>query len=179
MNRAARPVSNSGRPLSGFARPSSSALQPGASLERALTANRGTTARPVTSSGRYVRLGTASMLAGCGDVFIDVNKIDMKKYAKRHGLARALCDYLLQVENNPKRALDLCSHATKYSSFSDWWWKERLGKCYYQLGLLRDAEKQFLSSLKNNNMVLTNLELCKVYLKMDQPLKALQGYEKV
>ena len=31
----------------------------------------------------------------------------------------------------------------------DWWWKARLGKCYYQLGLMRDAEKQFRSSLKN------------------------------
>lgn len=31
----------------------------------------------------------------------------------------------------------------------DWWWKARLGKCYYQLGLLRDAERQFVSSLKN------------------------------
>lgn len=31
----------------------------------------------------------------------------------------------------------------------DWWWKARLGKCYYQLGMMRDAEKQFRSSLKN------------------------------
>ncbi len=31
----------------------------------------------------------------------------------------------------------------------DWWWKARLAKCYYRLGLLRDAEKQFISALKN------------------------------
>ncbi len=30
----------------------------------------------------------------------------------------------------------------------DWWWKARLGKCYYQLGLLREAEKQLRSSIK-------------------------------
>lgn len=33
--------------------------------------------------------------------------------------------------------------------FQDWWWKARLGKCYYQLGLLRESEKQFKSSLAN------------------------------
>lgn len=44
----------------------------------------------------------------------------------------------------------------------DWWWKARLGKCYYQLGMLRDAEKQFLSALKTTDMVTTVLELSKV-----------------
>lgn len=44
----------------------------------------------------------------------------------------------------------------------DWWWKARLGKCYYQLGMLREAEKQFLSALKSADMVTTVLELSKV-----------------
>ncbi len=52
----------------------------------------------------------------------------------------------------------------------------RLGKAYYQLGMLRDAEKQFLSSLKQQEMVLTYLELAKVYLKLDQPNSALDMY---
>ena len=34
------------------------------------------------------------------------------------------------------------------AEYKDWWWKARLGKCYYQLGLNRDAERQFLSVLK-------------------------------
>ena len=46
----------------------------------------------------------------------------------------------------------------------DWWWKARLGKCYYQLGMLREAEKQFLSALKTADMVTTVLELSKVAL---------------
>ena len=46
----------------------------------------------------------------------------------------------------------------------DWWWKARLGKCYYQLGMLREAEKQFLSALKTADMVTTVLELGKVAL---------------
>ena len=43
--------------------------------------------------------------------------------------------------------------------------------------MLRDAEKQFLSSLKQQEMVLTYLELAKVYLKLDQPNSALDMYE--
>lgn len=81
----------------------------------------------------------------------------------------------------------------------DWWWKARLGKCYYQLGLLRDAERQFKSSLGQGQgaaaaaaagvvgggsggpsgpgsnglnggavMISCVLELCKIYLRMDQ-----------
>lgn len=77
----------------------------------------------------------------------------------------------------------------------DWWWKARLGKCYYQLGLLRDAERQFKSALGqgqatssamgagasaaglgptsnglNGGAVIIScvLELCKIYLRMDQ-----------
>ena len=49
---------------------------------------------------------------------------------------------------------------------------------YYQQ-LYRDVEKQFKSSLKEHggNMIVTHLELAKVYLKMDQPLKALEVYK--
>ena len=103
----------------------------------------------------------------------------MKKYAARPALSRVLCDYLLYHDHNPKKALELCAHATKFCEFKDWWWKARLGKCYYQLGLYRDAEKQFKSSLKEHggNMIVTHLELAKVYLKMDQPLKALEVYK--
>jgi len=118
---------------------------------------------------------------------------------------------MLYVDHNPKRALELCSQCTKLSDYRDWWWKERLGKCYFQLGMFRDAEKQFLSSQKNCGTVLATLDLCKVrcnplqqeqrscalcaevsaltkpsfslssiqvYMKMDQPLKALEAYEK-
>ncbi len=43
-----------------------------------------------------------------------------------------------------------------------------MGKCYYQLGLFRDAEKQYKSALKEQEMIVTSLELCKVYLRLDQ-----------
>lgn len=62
------------------------------------------------------------------------------------------------------------------ADYKDWWWKARLGKCYYQLGLLRDAEKQFQSVLRDNDMIVAVLELCKVYIKLDQPNTALDIY---
>lgn len=44
----------------------------------------------------------------------------------------------------------------------------RLGKCYFQLGLYRDAEKQFRSALGLQETVLCQLELARVYLRLDQ-----------
>lgn len=77
------------------------------------------------------------------------DKINAKNTAKRKHLAKAIVDYLIYVENNFRRALDIAAEATILTNFNDWWWKERIGKCYFKLGLIRDAEKQFISSLKN------------------------------
>lgn len=30
--------------------------------------------------------------------------------------------------------MDLSAEATTLKEFKDWWWKARLGKCYYKLG---------------------------------------------
>jgi len=113
-----------------------------------------------------------------GGPVINAEKLDVTKYAQRAPLAKVLCDFIIYHDHNPKRALELASEATKAQDFKDWWWKARLGKCYYQLGLYRDAEKQFKSSLKTQEMVVTTLELGKVYMKLDQPLTALELYEK-
>ncbi|CAD7700271.1 unnamed protein product [Ostreobium quekettii] len=134
------------------------------------------TTRPLTSSGRFVRLGTASMRSEAGGPFINVHRLDLRKYASRPLLARALCDYILYHDHNPRKALELCSHATKIAGYTDWWWKARLGKCYYQLGMLRESESQFQSSLKHQDAVVTVMELCKVYLRMDQPGTAMETY---
>ena len=97
----------------------------------------------------------------------------MRKYASRPALAKVLVDYLLLVEHNPRRALELCSEATQQAEYKDWFWKNRLGKCYYKLALYRDAEKQYRSSLKDQEMLLTYFDLTKVYLKLDIPNTAL------
>ena len=43
--------------------------------------------------------------------FINLDKLDLRKYALRPNLARVLCDYMLYHEHNPKKALELCAHA--------------------------------------------------------------------
>jgi tetratricopeptide repeat protein 8 len=174
---AMRPMTRGGRPITGFARPGSSRPATGSnSIEAALRAQTGKpgTSRPVTSSGRYLRLGTASLLAQ-GSEFINAEKLDMKRMAQKPGVAKALCDYLIYCDHNPKKALELCAEATVLSEYNDWWWKARLGKCYFQLGLFREAEKQFKSSLKQQDMVPTHIELSKVYTKIDQPTLAISA----
>jgi len=178
---AVRPMSNSGRPMSGFARPGTNSARPGSgmSVDQAMANARTGTAmnRPVTTSGRFVRLGTASMMSEPGGAFINLDRVNVNKYAERPAMSRALCDYILYVEHVPKKAVELCAAATQKVSFKDWWWKARLGKAYYQLGLYREAERQYLSSLKDQDMVVTHLELGKIYIKLDQPNKAVEIYE--
>ena len=36
----------------------------------------------------------------------------MKHIAGKKALAKAICDYLIYVEHNPKKALELCAEAT-------------------------------------------------------------------
>jgi tetratricopeptide repeat protein 8 len=180
-NQSMRPISSSGRPLSGFARPGSrSGGRTANSLQEALAGGGrpGTgAARPMTSLGRRVRLGTASMLSDHGGPFINADRLNVRKYARRPSLAKVLCDYLLYQDNNPKKAMELAAEATQATGYKDWWWKARLGKAYYQLGLFRDAEKQFKSSLRDQDMVVTSLELAKCYLRLDQPTAALACYK--
>lgn len=127
----------------------------------------------MTNLGREVRLGTASLSSAASGSLVDVEKLNIKKYAAKTGLAMALTDYLLYVEHNTRKALALCAEATKQSDYKNWWWKARLGKCYFKLGLLRDAEQQFRSSLKMQPIVNTYLELCNVYMRLDLPNTAL------
>lgn len=174
-----RPVSASGRPLTGFARPGTNrptTSSAGRDLTTAMAGNRPGTSRPLTSMGRLVRLGTASMQNQDGGEFVRLESLDLQKYAQRPAISKALCDYMLYYARNPRKALELASEATQAVDFKDWWWKARLGKAYYQLGLLRDAEKQFKSALKDEENITTHLELCKVYLRLDQPNSALDQY---
>jgi tetratricopeptide repeat protein 8 len=127
----------------------------------------------MTTLGREVRLGTASLSSSATGPLVDVEKLNIKKYATRTGLAMALVDYLIYVEHNTRKALSLCAEATKEHEFKHWWWKARLGKCYYKLGLYRDAEQQFRSALKTQPMITTYLELANVYIRLDLPNTAL------
>uniref|UniRef100_A0A8C9W087 Tetratricopeptide repeat domain 8 n=1 Tax=Scleropages formosus TaxID=113540 RepID=A0A8C9W087_SCLFO len=141
---AVRPVTQSGRPITGFVRPSTQSGRPGTMEQAIRTPRTAHTARPVSSSsGRFVRLGTT------------------------------LFEYIFHHENDIKNALDLAAMATEHAQFKDWWWKVQLGKCYYRLGLYREAEKQFRSALNHQEVVDTYLYLAKVYQRLDQPITAL------
>jgi len=32
-----------------------------------------------------------------------------------------------------EKALEIAAEATALSNYNDWWWKERLGKCYFMV----------------------------------------------
>lgn len=171
-----RPVSASGRPLTGFARPgTSSRPTTGMTVETAFKGSRPGTSRPATVLGREVRLATASLAADTAAAgFINVDKLNLARIALRPPLAHAIAEYLIYFAVDPRKALELGAECTRQNDFKDWWWKAFLGRCYYKLGLYREAEKQFKSSLKEQDMVLTHLELGKVYLKLDLPNTALE-----
>lgn len=118
---ALRPVTRGGRPITGFARPGSARpTSSSGSIEAAIRSQTGKpgTSRPVTSAGRYLRLGTASMISN-GDQFILADKLDMKRMAQKPAIAKALCDYLIYVDHNPKKALELCAESTLQSQYQD------------------------------------------------------------
>ncbi|XP_031211501.1 tetratricopeptide repeat protein 8 isoform X2 [Mastomys coucha] len=180
---AVRPITQAGRPITGFLRPSTQSGRPGTMEQAIRTPRTAYTARPITSSsGRFIRLGTASMLTSPDGPFINLSRLNLTKYSQKPKLAKALFEYIFHHENDVKMALDLASLSTEYSQYKDWWWKVQIGKCYYRLGLYREAEKQFKSALKQQEMVDTFLYLAKVYIILDQPVTALnlfkQGLDK-
>ena len=85
------------------------------------------------------------------------------------------------ITRNSRNLHEIPAHYTEFpqaSKYEDWWWKQQLGKCYYRLGLYRDAEKQFQSALKQQPTIDNYLYLSKVFVKLDQPLAALELFEK-
>lgn len=83
------------------------------------------------------------------------DKLNAKSVAKKKHIAKAIVDYLIYVESNFRRALDISSEATALTNYKDWWWKARIGKCQFKMGMIKDAEKQFISSLKDQHMIST------------------------
>lgn len=139
------------------------------------------------------------MLTEPGGPFIQLSRLNITKYANQQSIAKPLFEYIYYHENDARyvshwccknhwdiiykltrfnvkctlQALDLAVQATQVCQFKDWWWKVQLGKCYYTLGLVRDAEQQFKSALKDHKCIETVLRLIRVYIRLDQPLAAL------
>ncbi|MFH4975638.1 hypothetical protein AB6A40_002347 [Gnathostoma spinigerum] len=176
-SQAVRPRSSSGRPLSGVVRADIN-TRPGTMEQTLRTSRTARTARAASSqSARFVRLGTASMVAQSDGPFVNLARLNVDKYAKEPGLSRLLFEYVFYTEGDMKLAHQIATVATKNANYSDWYWKNQLGKCYYRLGMYQDALKQFQSSLHNQRMVETYAFLAKVYCRIDQPLMAIEQYK--
>uniref|UniRef100_A0A4W5K7W3 Tetratricopeptide repeat domain 8 n=1 Tax=Hucho hucho TaxID=62062 RepID=A0A4W5K7W3_9TELE len=159
-------------------KPSTQSGRPGTMEQAIKTPRTAHTARPITgASGRFVRLGTASMLTNPEGPFINLSRLNLAKYAQKPNLSKTLFEYIFHHENDVKNALDLAALATENAQFKDWWWKVQLGKCYYRLGLHRESEKQFQSALNHQEVVDTYLYLAKVYQRLDQPITALNLFK--
>uniref|UniRef100_A0A665WHD0 Uncharacterized protein n=1 Tax=Echeneis naucrates TaxID=173247 RepID=A0A665WHD0_ECHNA len=149
---AVRPMTQSGRPITGFVRPSTQSGRPGTMEQAIKTPRTASTARPVTSaSGRFIRLGTASMLTNPEGPFINLSRLNLAKYSQKLYLIGRLCLFIIYLLINIS---DLC-----------------------RLGLYREAEKQFRSALNHQEVVDTYLYLAKVYQRLDQPITALNLFK--
>jgi tetratricopeptide repeat protein 8 len=112
-----------------------------------------------------------------GAQFLMADKLNAKQIVKKPHIAKAIVDYLIYVECNYRRALDIAAEGSVQANYKDWWWKARIGKCQFKMGMIKDAEKQFISSLQHNSMIATHIELCKVAIRQDQPLKAIEHFK--
>lgn len=141
--------------------------------------------RPVSHAGRNIRLGTQSMLNVSGNTgeHIDPNRIDIQKYNTndryKQQEAKLLVLYLLHHAHAPKVALELAAACTTACNYTDVVWKSLLGRIYYALGMYREAEEQWNSTLKHNEYYITTyLYLSKLHCKLDQPNTALEILER-
>ncbi|KAI6228712.1 hypothetical protein M3Y99_01198200 [Aphelenchoides fujianensis] len=173
---AVRPRTQSGRPLSGMLRPESR-LKTGSMEQMLRTSRTSRTARPISSStARQVRLGTSSLIAQ-QDQFLNLSRLNVDKYAADLTVNRQLFEYVFLHEGDMKAAHQIAATATKAADFEDWYWKNALGKTYYRLGMLRESERQFASSLRHAKLVETYAHLARVYIRLDQPLSAIDYYK--
>jgi tetratricopeptide repeat protein 8 len=88
-----RPTTVSGRIMTGYIRPVTMARDSQTQRQKggagtSSTALRMNTAHVMSSSGRVVRLGTASLVSDEDGTFINIDKLDLKKYSTRPVLAR-------------------------------------------------------------------------------------------
>merc|ERR1719295_170662 len=168
LSQGMRPMSGLNRPITGFTRPSTQSSNGGK--------NGG---RPLTMNGRLLRLGTQSMLCD-SDKFINADTLNLTKFYRDGIFSKLLINFLFYSEKNHRKCLELCSMSTAHCKFKDYFYKMRLGQCYYSLGMYRDAEKQLKSCLEKHGEQISripiHLYLAKICVKLDQPKNAIAAY---
>lgn len=109
-----------------------------------------------------------------GNLF-DASKLNPQKFAHRSAVSKILFGFLYYHEGDIRKSLDLCeavaAHCQKQTS---WWWNTQRGRCHLTLGKPRDAEQFLKASLGQFPHPDTALLLARVYVKIDQPLAALE-----
>lgn len=81
-------------------------------------------------------------------------------------LSKPLFEYLFYHEGDVRNAMELAVQATQACEFKDWFWKVQLAKCYIALNLVRDAEQQLRSAVKQQHHVETFVRLARVYQRL-------------
>ncbi|KAI8850952.1 hypothetical protein BC829DRAFT_415666 [Chytridium lagenaria] len=98
----------SGRVVTGYARPVTTMREVGGSQRSAL---RSSNERMTLSSAGRMNLVTPSLVNEPGGPFINLERLDLKKYAAKPLLSMALFEYIYDHCRDFKRALELASHA--------------------------------------------------------------------
>lgn len=93
-------------------------------------------------------------------------RLNLSKYAKNNALSKPLFEYLYYHEGDVRNAMELAVHATQHNKFKDWWWKVQLAKCYLAVNMIREAEQQLRSALKQHYHIETFIRLTRVYLRL-------------
>lgn len=103
------------------------------------------------------------------------SKLNPKRYANKNTVAMLLFQFLYYHEGDVRKALDLCEavaeHKQKYTS---WWWNTQRGRCHIALGKPRDADQYLRTSFGQFAHPDTALLLARIYIRVDQPLAALE-----
>lgn len=99
-------------------------------------------------------------------VSLQVSRLNLAKYAKDSCISKPLFEYIFYHEGDIRSAMEMAVQATQSSEFKDWWWKVQLAKCYMALNLVREAEQQLRSAIKQQYHVDTFIRLIRVYMKL-------------
>lgn len=145
--------------------------RPGSSMKSRTALRTGTR----SGSARNIRLGSASMFA-FGDPSASLfqsSRLNPVQYIQKPS-AKTLFQFLYYHEGDTRKALDLCKAlAENRKNDMSWWWSTQIGRCYISLGNPRAAEQPLRLSMRKFPHTDTALLLARVYLKIDQPLPAI------
>ncbi|XP_068632664.1 tetratricopeptide repeat protein 8 [Battus philenor] len=88
-------------------------------------------------------------------------------------VAKILFEYVFYCEADTRKAIDVAFQMLKTDNTIDWWWNYSLSRCYYTLGMYRQADDCLRKALKQNKHICIYLRLIAMYIALDQPIAAL------